>query len=257
MANQSSTQTNSSWCALIADDIDANRLLLSSYLQSMGFAVDEVDGGRPAIDMLTSKRYDLALLDWHMPGIDGLDVIREIRSAEMGGDYRTPISIVTASSVQTGRQYCLDHGADDYITKPVSVEQLTSVVRSITQIDAVAPTHAEEAAQKPHAVDQLISQLGESTVAEVIEVFLSDLDHRHLVLVSSLTDGDMNSARREAHTVKSPGYILGATCLSELCESIESGSFDTELILGQVTECFAETRKTLEKRLTDMKRVKL
>ncbi|MDX2186329.1 MAG: CHASE domain-containing protein [Opitutaceae bacterium] len=113
---------------LVADDNEANRLLASAFLQRLGCVADFASDGREAVAMYRSSRYDLILMDCHMPHTDGCDAAREIRALESPG-VRIPIVAVTASVEDQPR--CIESGMDAFLTKPIRKEALRKLVEPL------------------------------------------------------------------------------------------------------------------------------
>jgi EAL domain-containing protein (putative c-di-GMP-specific phosphodiesterase class I)/DNA-binding NarL/FixJ family response regulator len=113
---------------LVADDDPAIRTLLRHALERAGFQVQVVTNGREAIDQI--RRHDVAvlLLDVDMPILDGLQTLREIRADDRSRTL--PVILVTASAAESDRVRGLEGGADDYLTKPVALRELTARVRA-------------------------------------------------------------------------------------------------------------------------------
>lgn len=112
---------------LIAEDECALSDVISKRLKREGYAVDVVNDGLSALDYLEATEYDLALLDIMMPGLSGLEVLRRYR--EHGG--RSPVIFLTARDALSDRVDGLDNGADDYIVKPFSFDELLARIRSV------------------------------------------------------------------------------------------------------------------------------
>ncbi len=102
---------------LIVDDISDNREILSRRFQRRGFDVVEVDSGLKALEMLDREQFDLVLLDVMMPEVDGLEVLRRIRTRKSRSEL--PVIMVTAKSESDNIVDALALGANDYVTKPV------------------------------------------------------------------------------------------------------------------------------------------
>jgi EAL domain-containing protein (putative c-di-GMP-specific phosphodiesterase class I)/DNA-binding NarL/FixJ family response regulator len=113
---------------LIADDDADVRALFSAVLSSAGFDVVEAVDGVDAIAQLAKTEVSLVLLDMSMPRLDGLAVIRRLRSEE--ATARLPIILVTGAAAEADRVRGLDIGADDYLTKPVSPKELVARARA-------------------------------------------------------------------------------------------------------------------------------
>jgi DNA-binding response OmpR family regulator len=129
---------------VIEDDQDLASLL-EMHLEEVPCDVTvEHDGDRGLREALTGS-YDLLVLDRALPGIEGLDICREVRARQR----RTGILMLTARSTEIDRIVGLEVGADDYITKPFSVLELVARVKALLRrLDAQAPP-ADEAAERP------------------------------------------------------------------------------------------------------------
>jgi len=112
---------------LLAEDNEANIITVSGYLEAKGYRILLARNGQEAIDLAGSTQPDLILMDIQMPGIDGLTAIAQIRQLPMLA--RTPIIAVTALAMSGDRERCLAAGADDYIAKPMRLQQLASLIQ--------------------------------------------------------------------------------------------------------------------------------
>jgi CheY-like chemotaxis protein len=118
---------------LIVEDNPVNQLLTLTQVRRLGCTADVVDDGRRAIEAAMAGRYDVVLMDCHLPEIDGYEATRAIRSAEQGTGRHVQIIAVTANAIAGDRERCLEAGMDDYISKPVRLQQLqTALTRWVT-----------------------------------------------------------------------------------------------------------------------------
>ena len=111
---------------VVEDDPDINKLV-SMNLRDMNHDVDSCDNGGKGYALASSGAYDLILLDVMLPEMDGLDICRRLRSA----DILTPILMLTAKDSEADRVVGLEMGADDYITKPFSIRELQARVKAM------------------------------------------------------------------------------------------------------------------------------
>jgi DNA-binding response OmpR family regulator len=111
---------------LVVDDEPRIVQLARDYLEHAGFAVLTAGDGRSAIHAFRTRRPDLVVLDLGLPGLDGLDVTRAIRS-----EGQTPVVMLTARDDELDKVLGLELGADDYITKPFSPRELVARVRAV------------------------------------------------------------------------------------------------------------------------------
>ncbi len=109
---------------LVVEDNHVSQMVAEGMLASMGATSEVVADGQAALDRLAVERYDLILMDVQMPGIDGLEATRQLRTRtpEQGG--RTPVVAVTANALSGERERCLAAGMDDYLSKPFTRERL-------------------------------------------------------------------------------------------------------------------------------------
>jgi two-component system OmpR family response regulator len=111
---------------LIVDDEEKIRELINKYLVKEGFEVIEAADGYQALELMVSQKPDLIVLDWLLPGINGLEVCRQIRQKSA-----IPIIMLTAKTEEIDKLLGLELGADDYITKPFSLRELTARIRVV------------------------------------------------------------------------------------------------------------------------------
>ncbi len=117
---------------LVVDDDDRVRTLLSWQLEAEGYSVRCAADGADALDRIGRERPDLVILDLSLPGVGGLDVLRQVRRQdEPAGVAPLPVIIVSGRSGETDRIVGLDFGADDYLVKPFSPAELAARVRSV------------------------------------------------------------------------------------------------------------------------------
>jgi DNA-binding response OmpR family regulator len=102
---------------LVVDDTAENRDMLSRRLERRGYLTETAEDGRSALDIIASQPIDLVLLDVMMPGISGLEVLKEIRNTQ--SCVELPVIMVTAQNESFDVVEALSIGANDYVTKPI------------------------------------------------------------------------------------------------------------------------------------------
>lgn len=113
---------------LVAEDNSVNQRVASAMLQRLGIRADLVANGEEAVEALERMPYDLVFMDCRMPVMDGYTACRRIREREQGQRH-TPVIAMTASVIQGDRERCLEAGMDDYLSKPVRLQELSAMVR--------------------------------------------------------------------------------------------------------------------------------
>lgn len=119
---------------LVVEDNKKLARFLQKAFEEEGYDVDSVEDGSEALERTGTINYDLIILDWMLPGMDGISVCRTIR----GRGAQTPILILTARAEVSERIAGLDAGADDYLPKPFDLGELLARVRALGRRNAVA-----------------------------------------------------------------------------------------------------------------------
>jgi signal transduction histidine kinase/ActR/RegA family two-component response regulator len=125
---------------LVAEDNPVNQRIIVLFLERLGHHAEVVGDGQEAISALERREYDAVLMDMRMPGLDGLEASRRIRSR--WPDRRPRIVAVTANAVAGDREQCLASGMDGYLSKPFSLEELADALAGLG--DNTSPTPAQQ-----------------------------------------------------------------------------------------------------------------
>jgi two-component system, OmpR family, response regulator VicR len=126
---------------LYVEDDESLGFVTRDNLEMKGYRITHCNNGREALDLIRHTTFDLCILDVMLPEVDGYDIAREIRRL----DQQTPIIFLTAKSLKEDRIHGLRLGADDYITKPFSIEELILKIEVfLRRSKAVAPTAPDD-----------------------------------------------------------------------------------------------------------------
>lgn len=243
---------------LVADDHPVNRRVAQTILRKAGYRVDTVDDGPDALQAVEAGDYHVLLLDLHMPGMDGYDVVRAIRARE---DERRalPVIALTADAMADTRERCLAAGMDDFVPKPFEKSRLLAAVAGAVPEGAgeapppLGTSEAESSASftddpvagPPDAANddngtsparpavgedgpvldlatyrQFAQDIGPEDMPEFVEDFIQDTEARaeRLQAVDSARREDLHL---EAHSLKGSAATIGACRLSEHAGAIE------------------------------------
>ena len=110
---------------LIVEDEKRLCQTIAKHLKAEGYTIDTCYNGSDAIDYIEGTEYDAIILDIMLPGIDGIAVLKKVRSKKLN----TPVLLLTAKNTVEDKVTGLDSGADDYLTKPFSLEELSARIR--------------------------------------------------------------------------------------------------------------------------------
>ena len=148
---------------LIVDDETTLRKALRTSLIASGFEVEEARNGEEALGTLQRRLFDLVLLDINMPGISGIDACRRIR----GISPQAGIVMVTVRDLEDDKVRALEAGADDYITKPFKLRELTARLRAVlrrTRVQSPAESSVLEAGALKMDVERRLLWRGEQEI---------------------------------------------------------------------------------------------
>jgi len=145
---------------LVVEDEPRMARLIRQGLEEDAYAVDLVDNGADVLDWVQSADYDLLLLDILLPGLDGLEVCRQLRAA----GYTMPILLLTALGTLPDKVTGLDSGADDYLVKPFAIEELTARLRALLRREQAQKSVTLQVADLTLNTATKVAQRGERTI---------------------------------------------------------------------------------------------
>ena len=242
---------------LVAEDNPTNQMVALAQLEKLGYSGYAVQNGAEALSALRSSRYDLILMDCEMPVMDGYDATRCIRN---GGNTQIPIVAVTAHAMTSDRDRCLAAGMDDFLSKPVDMQVLASLLERWCPSDGSGGSMAQD--QQTEAKDQervfseetLLQRLmGDRDLARlVLAGFLKDLPEQVTALRMSLASRDAHTAGRHAHQLVGAAGTVGADRLSTMALQMQHVAVAGDLfafsgLLGHLereVELFERTLRT-------------
>ena len=231
---------------LLAEDNVVNQKLALRVLGQLGYRADVAGNGLEAIEAIERQAYDVVLMDVQMPEMDGFESSREINRRWPGGQ-RPRIVAMTANAMQGDRELCLAAGMDDYVAKPIRVEELiAALTRSIPRGErghgkrpdarVGRKTQEPQGGSPPTAIDRsvfdrLAAATGAGFIDEAIDVFVEDARELVSGMRRALAARDVDAFRRAAHSLKSNAASFGATRLAALAKDLETtaraGSLDS------------------------------
>jgi two-component system, sensor histidine kinase and response regulator len=232
---------------LVAEDNEFNAQLLEQQLVRRGHLVRLAEDGKQALTLVVEGSFDLLLLDLHMPELDGLQVIRAIREREAAVGGHLPVIALTARSRAEDRERCLAAGMDDFLTKPVRMPDLLTVMDKVTQCN-----------KPPDAVDHQLTPSVISAACENDSALLKKLCRwfrdrvpGHLAaLAAARSVGDLGGVREAAHKLAGMVAVF-STPAGELASGVEDRAAAGELTAASELSARLETAVSSLLRLTD------
>jgi signal transduction histidine kinase/CheY-like chemotaxis protein/HPt (histidine-containing phosphotransfer) domain-containing protein len=249
---------------LLAEDNVVNQKVALRLLARLGYRADVVGNGVEVLEALGRQPYDVVLMDIQMPEMDGLEASRHI-CRHWPRDERPNIIAMTANAMQGDRDDCLAAGMDEYLSKPVRVEELAVALRRIvprqklgTSETPSGATTAPETVVGPgqdltvaidlETLDRLQQMLGDDDprlLVELIDSYLQEAPEQLAMTQQALLGSDGDAMRRAAHTLKSSSATLGAIAFSTVCAELELLAGNGGL--GQASEKVAQAETEFER----------
>ncbi|MET0808080.1 MAG: ATP-binding protein [Pseudoxanthomonas sp.] len=210
---------------LVADDHEANRMVLQRLLQKAGHRVVCVNGGEEVLDALEIADYDTVIVDLHMPGVSGLDLLKQLRVMEAGGGPRTPVLVLSADVTPDAISRCEQAGARAFMAKPIVATRLLDILAEIALNGRVttpvvasrvsASATASDDVLDPGVLDELSALgMGEGFEREFITQCLNDADGCLGAMAHAMESGDGAHMREHAHALKGVASNLGLVKLA-------------------------------------------
>ncbi len=230
---------------LLAEDNEVNQEVALSMLKLMGCRVDVVANGRKAVNKVSGKRYDMVLMDCHMPDMDGFEATEEIRRLEgiEGGNVHIPIIALTANVEKGVEEECKTAGMDGYLSKPFAQDQLHQilsqwlnqneelvrneepvVLKAVAQSTAPDEGEKTEKLLKQDALDKIraLQRPGSPNILDkIINLYLENSRDLMQSIIDSIERDDSASLQEAAHSLKSSSANLGAVKMAALCKELE------------------------------------
>ena len=211
---------------LIADDHAANRMMLQRLLQKAGHKVVAVEDGEAVLTALESGSYEAAIIDLHMPGLSGLDLLRQLRVMEAGGGRRTPVLVLSADVTPEAIQRCEQAGARAFLSKPLSAARLLDTLAEVAATGKAATPAASarvdlapiaDGALDGAVLDELAQLgMGDGFEREFIEQCLADAGASIDAIERAADASDWDGLREHAHALKGVASNLGLVRVASL-----------------------------------------
>lgn len=219
---------------LIAEDNPVNQKVVVSMLSKLGYRADTVGNGKEAIQAVIRQKYDVVLMDIQMPELDGEETTLWIRA--QAGDERQPYIIaMTANALEGDREHYLALGMNDYLSKPVTLEQMKHALQKVILRSETgqlpnpkAPAVNDRTAPSPQtAIDLAIfkgNQLDSDheLLSELLALFRVEGCQQIKTLCEAVQENDSDKLRKNAHMLKGSSLTLGASRMAALCNTLET-----------------------------------
>jgi len=230
---------------LLAEDNPVNQRVAKTMLEKQGFQVTIANNGKEAIELVTSQDFDLVLMDVQMPEMDGLEATKKIR--ELG--IKIPIIALTANAFEEDRKRCLEAGMDDYLSKPIKIEELLNVMSNFfetkTELKQEEPqTQAKKGVQidMKRAMDAVGGD--KELLNELMNMFYEDSKAKLLEIEKAVKNKDYEKVRELAHAIKGAAANIGLTEVYNICLELENMAKRKDL--SESAHLYSELKENIE-----------
>ncbi len=223
---------------LIAEDNIINQKIALRILQKMGYNADVTANGLEVIDALKRQHYDMIFMDVQMPEMDGLEATKNIKKIWPRADSRPRIIAMTANAMEGDREICIEAGMDDYISKPIAVEEVQEAIRLWGEkTDKTVPKEKRPSSSEimDWAMIDSIKNLdgGEEAgnlLLDLANLFQNEYQNILSELKKAVETKDMDALQSITHKMKGAGANLGAKGVAKICYNLEMKAKTNELI---------------------------
>ncbi len=216
---------------LVVDDHPVNREVLARQLELLGCTAEMAEDGAQGLALWRTGRHRVALVDLHMPVMDGLDMSRAIRREEAldPGGPRTALIAVTANALKGEDERCYAAGMDGFLAKPLALEQLARALGRFmpaTGTPGAAPAAVAEDVAVLFDPEALRSLFGSdpARLQGLLNTFRDGVRRDGEAVMAALQAGDMAAVAAAAHRLKGAARMAGARPLADLLAAIETAS---------------------------------
>jgi signal transduction histidine kinase/CheY-like chemotaxis protein/HPt (histidine-containing phosphotransfer) domain-containing protein len=259
---------------LVVEDNAINQQVACGWLHKLGYRADVAATGFEALEALERVQYAAVLMDCQLPELDGYAATAEIRRRESDGAH-IPIIAMTANAMRGDRERCLAAGMDDYLSKPVKLEQLDEALqrwiaqRSIRRhqlADESAVEKRQPSTPKGSLDPGMLARLvhlnrpgHDNALEQLIHQFLEDAQGRIATLRGAAEHNHPVALTEVAHALKGAAGHFGAERLSALCERLEhlpdsTPPGDAAEIIDAIAEEFGRVRVALKRYAEEFRR---
>ncbi len=222
---------------LVAEDHPVNRSYMAALLEGMGHRAHFTSNGQEAVEAASARRFDLILMDLHMPVLDGIGATHAIRALPDPGHSTVPIVALTADAFPETQDRCLVAGMNDFLMKPVSPPVLATCLRRLFGSNSATPGHSPSdtasagvgMAGGAGLVDAAAMRLTLQAIpahrlAALITGFLDQAPETVQRLRAAVRDAQLLDLRVHAHAAKGAALNLGLTGLAQTAQALQDGA---------------------------------
>jgi len=215
---------------LLVEDDEVNQVVAATFLKRLGHRVEQVGDGRAAVAAVAAGRFELVLMDISMPGMDGVEATRRIRSLPDAARRRTPIIAMSAHVFRDEIERHLAAGMDAFLGKPIFPELLAGAIRAVlagrqgSPFLPPAPAADEAALLATTVLENDLAALGRERLEQILDLFLASVPRQVQRVASAAEAGDLVALRAAAHSIRSAAAAVGLEALTQRAGELEAAA---------------------------------
>jgi TMAO reductase system sensor TorS len=224
---------------LLVEDEQTNQEVALAMLEQLGCEATLVEEGHQALEAVEKQDFDLIFMDIQMPGMDGWEATRKIRTLDDPKKASWPIIAMTAYAMKEDADRCYEAGMDGFITKPILMEKISKILHSIDEGKSAIPddlsTDTEEDVSAPPLIldadklGKMQSDLSDEGFDRIVQACLSSLTQCDQSLEQAFTKQDLGQVARQAHKLKGAAGACGLEKLYRFANSVEKMASNNEI----------------------------
>ena len=243
---------------LVVDDTDMNLTVFVSLLKTTQMRIDTAESGQKGLNLCEVNDYDIIFLDHRMPGMDGVEVLHELKAMKDNHNSRVPLICLTANALSGARQEYIDAGFDDYLTKPIDPDKLEETIEAYLPKELITKVVEEQSEPQASSIPDFVYDIEELNVEEGRKHFPSEEMYmdmlkiyantvfEHIENIKALWEAkDISALAIKIHAVKSSTRSIGGIELGELAQKLETAgdNNDMDTLNAQMDDFIAAVSK--------------
>jgi two-component system sensor histidine kinase/response regulator len=207
---------------LVVEDHPVNQEVALLLLRELGFEAHIAENGQKALDLIARVPYAAVFMDCQMPVLSGLDATLAIRKSELRTGTHLPIIAMTAHAIEGSREQCLAVGMDDYVSKPISIEQLKQTLDKWIPTTAQTSDCLSRTDTASNRLEKLHARYGKPGSDRLLTLFDEEVPKQIVHLQEAIAICDMGKLLVAAHGLKGICQTMLASDMSATCSEIET-----------------------------------
>jgi len=248
---------------LLVEDNIVNQKVALKFLEKLGYTADIADDGMEAIEKVESNDYQIVFMDLLMPKLDGIETTKMIRE-KFSGKNSPKIIAMTADSMVNDRQTCINAGMDDYINKPVRIEELKDILTKWRHtINNESELNVEEIKQtivnsdflneeNITFVNEIQTQEDVNFLIELFDIYIRELPVLISEITFSITKNDFEKLKFYSHKLKGSALTLGVESIANCCIDLDNAVISSQSS-DEVNSVSMKLVKSVEKVIEELK----